>query len=248
VPTLYNAMLAGDEDGDFGSVRLCISAAEPLPADVWQRWHDRYGLVILDGIGSTEMLHIYCSNTADDVTPGSSGRPVPGYDLKLVDENGDVVEDAGTGDVYVRGDSMLREYWNQPEKTADSIRDGWFYSRDRYRRDPEGRYWYEGRADDMFKVSGLWVSPADVEGRLIEHAAVLEAAVVGAQVQGFTKAKAFVTTRGQIAPSDELADELREFCSAKLHRYQVPQLIEFVDSLPKTATGKIERYKLRAPA
>jgi benzoate-CoA ligase family protein len=248
VPTLFNAMLAADGEGDFSSVRLCVSAAEPLPADVWQRWHDRYGLVILDGIGSTEMLHIYCSNTADDVVPGSSGRPVPGYDLKLVDEKGDVVEGAGTGDVYVRGDSMLREYWNEPEKTADSIRDGWFYSRDRYRRDPDGRYWYEGRADDMFKVSGLWVSPADVEARLIEHAAVLEAAVVGVQVEGFTKAKACVTTRVQIAPTDELADELREFCSAKLHRYQVPQLIEFVDSLPKTTTGKIERYKLRAPA
>jgi benzoate-CoA ligase len=248
VPTLYNAMLAADGEGDFSSVRLCISAAEPLPADVWHRWHGGYGLVILDGIGSTEMLHIYCSNTVDDVVPGSSGRPVPGYDLKLVDENGVVVEGAGTGDIYVRGASMLREYWGQPAKTADSIRDGWFYSRDRYRRDPDGRYWYEGRADDMFKVSGLWVSPADVESRLIEHAAVLEAAVVGVQVEGFTRAKACVTTREQIAPSDELADELREFCSAKLHRYQVPQLIEFVDSLPKTTTGKIERYKLRATA
>ena len=246
VPTLYNAMLAADGEGDFLSVRLCVSAAEPLPADVWHRWHDRYGLVILDGIGSTEMLHIYCSNTADDVVPGSSGRPVPGYELKLVDENGDVVEGAGTGDVYVRGESMLGEYWNQPAKTADSIRDGWFYSRDRYRRDPDGRYWCEGRADDMFKVSGLWVSPADVEASLIEHAAVLEAAVVGVQVEGFTKAKAYVTTRARDASSDELADELRAFCSTKLHRYQVPQLIEFVDSLPKTATGKIERYKLRA--
>jgi benzoate-CoA ligase family protein len=248
VPTLYNAMLAAGEKRDFSSVRLCISAAEPLPAEVWHRWHDRYGVVILDGIGSTEMLHIYCSNTLDDVVPGSSGRPVPGYDLKLVDDNGEVVDGAGTGDVYVRGESMLRKYWNQPEKTADSIREGWFYSRDRYRRDPDGRYWCEGRADDMFKVSGLWVSPADVEARLIEHAAVLEAAVVGVSVEGFTKAKAYVTTRDRTAPSDELADELREFCSARLHRYQVPQLVEFVDSLPKTATGKIERYKLRAPA
>jgi benzoate-CoA ligase family protein len=247
VPTLYNAMLAAEAEGDFSSVRLCISAAEPLPAEVWHRWLETHGLVILDGIGSTEMLHIYCSNTVDDVTPGSSGRPVPGYDLKLVDDNGDVVEGPGTGDIYVRGESMLREYWNQPEKTADSIRDGWFYSRDRYRRDIDGRYWYEGRADDMFKVSGLWVSPADVEARLIEHPVVLEAAVVGVQVEGFTKAKACVTTRDQSTRSNELADELREFCSDKLHRYQVPQLIEFVDELPKTATGKIERYKLRAP-
>jgi benzoate-CoA ligase family protein len=246
VPTLYNAMLAADKEGDFSSVRLCISAAEPLPAEVWHRWHETYGLVILDGIGSTEMLHIYCSNTVDDVTPGSSGRPVPGYDVKLVDESGGLVEGPGSGDLYVRGGSMLREYWNQPDKTADCIRDGWFHSRDRYRRDEDGRYWYEGRADDMFKVSGLWVSPADVEATLIEHPAVLEAAVVGVQLEGFTKGKAYVTLRDANRAGAERADELREFCAARLHRYQIPQLIEFVDSLPKTATGKIERYKLRA--
>jgi benzoate-CoA ligase family protein len=248
VPTLYNAMLAAEGGGDFSSVRLCISAAEPLPAEVWHRWHDRYGLVILDGIGSTEMLHIYCSNTVDDVTPGSSGRPVPGYEVKLIDDDGDVVDGPGTGDLYVSGGSMLREYWNQPEKTADSVRDGWFYTRDRYRRDEDDRYWYEGRADDMFKVSGLWVSPVDVEATLIEHPAVLEAAVVGVTVAGFTKAKAYVTTRGPGEARPALADDLREFCAAKLHRYQVPQLIEFVDELPKTATGKIERYKLRESA
>ena len=247
VPTLYNAMLAAEHDGDFSSARLCVSAAEPLPAEVWHRWHDKHDLVILDGVGSTEMLHIYCSNTAEDLAPGSSGRPVPGYDVKLVDDDGDVVDGPGSGDLYVRGESMLREYWNQPEKTADSIRDGWFYSRDRYRRDDQGRYWCEGRADDMFKVSGLWVSPADVEARLIEHPVVLEAAVVGVPVEGFTKGKAYVTVRDPDRSGDELAEELREFCAAKLHRYQVPELIEFVDSLPKTATGKIERYKLRPP-
>jgi benzoate-CoA ligase family protein len=248
VPTLYNAMLAAGEEGDFASVRLCLSAAEPLPGEVWHRWREAYGLVILDGIGSTEMLHIYCSNKLDDVTPGSSGRPVPGYDVKLLDEQGDILDGPGAGDLYVRGESMLREYWNQPEKTADCIRDGWFYTRDRYRRDPEGRYWYEGRADDMFKVSGLWVAPADVEARLIEHPGVLEAAVVGIAVEGFTKAKAYVTARDPGQASPELAEELREFCAAKLHRYQVPQLIDFVDSLPKTTTGKIERYKLRGAA
>ncbi|HUF01091.1 MAG TPA: benzoate-CoA ligase family protein [Gaiellaceae bacterium] len=246
VPTLYNAMLAADDPGDLSSVRLCISAAEPLPADVWDRWLRAYDLVILDGIGSTEMLHIYCSNTVDDVTPGSSGRPVPGYDVKLVDDDGEVVEGPGSGDLYARGNSRLREYWKQPEKTADCIRDGWFYTRDRYRRDAEGRYWYEGRADDMFKVSGLWVSPADVEARLIEHPAVLEAAVVGVQVEGFTRAKAYVAPHQPQQAGDDLADELRDFCAAELHRYQVPQLIQFVESLPKTATGKIERYKLRA--
>jgi benzoate-CoA ligase family protein len=248
VPTLYNAMLAAEDEGDFSSVRLCVSAAEPLPAEVWHRWHDTYGLVILDGIGSTEMLHIYCSNTPDDVTPGSSGRPVPGYGVKLVAESGEVVDGPGTGDLYVRGESMLREYWNQPEKTADCLRDEWFFTRDRYRRDQEGRYWYEGRADDMFKVSGLWVSPADVEARLIAHPGVLEAAVVGVAVAGFTKAKAYVTMRDPRQASPGLAEELREFCAARLHRYQVPELIEFVDVLPKTTTGKIERYKLRESA
>ena len=247
VPTLYNAMLAAEGGGDFSSARLCISAAEPLPAEVWQRWHDRHGLVILDGVGSTEMLHIYCSNTFGDVAPGSSGRPVPGYEVKLVGDDGDLVDGPGSGDLYVRGESMLREYWNQPEKTTDSIRDGWFYSRDRYRRDDEGRYWCEGRADDMFKVSGLWVSPADVEARLIEHPEVLEAAVVGVPVAGFTKGKAYVTVHEAGRTGDELAEELRAFCAGKLHRYQVPELVEFVDVLPKTATGKIERYKLRPP-
>ena len=248
VPTLYNAMLAAESDTDFSSVRSCVSAAEPLPAEVWHRWNERHGLVILDGIGSTEMLHIYCSNTVDDVAPGSSGRPVPGYDVKLVDDDGDVVDGLGAGDLYVRGDSMLREYWNQPEKTSDSIRDGWFYSRDRYRRDEEGRYWCEGRADDMFKVSGLWVSPTDVEARLIEHSAVLEAAVVGVPVEGFMKGKAYVTVHDPSQAGGGLADELREFCAGGLHRYQVPDVIEFVDGLPKTATGKIERYKLRSAA
>jgi benzoate-CoA ligase family protein len=244
VPTLYNAMLASEDEGDFSSVRHCVSAAEPLPADIWHRWHERHGLVILDGIGSTEMLHIYCSNTLDDSAPGSSGKPVPGYEVKLVDENGTLLDGVAAGELYVRGDSMFREYWNQPARTADCIRDGWFYTRDRYRRDEDGFYWCEGRADDMFKVNGLWVSHAEVEARLIEHPAVAEAAVVGVHVEGFTKGKAYVVLRAD-AEAPELADELRDFCAAKLHRYQVPQLIEFVPGLPKTATGKIERYKLR---
>jgi acyl-coenzyme A synthetase/AMP-(fatty) acid ligase len=140
---------------------------------------------------------------------------------------------------------MLAEYWNQPEKTADGIRDGWFYSRDRYRRDVDGNYWYEGRADDMFKVSGLWVSPIDVEARLIEHPGVLEAAVVATEVEGLTKAKAFVVCAPAAPTGDRLADELRAFCRERLHRYQVPELVEVVDELPKTVTGKILRYKLR---
>ena len=248
VPTLYNAMLhaAAGPAEDWSSVRYCVSAAEPLPAEIWHRWHRRYALEILDGIGSTEMLHIYCSNRLGRVTPGSSGTPVPGYDLKLCDDEGRDLAGEATGDLYARGQSMLSEYWNQSEKTADSIREGWFYTRDRYRRDGDGNYWYEGRADDMFKVSGLWVSPADVEARLIEHPAVVEAAVVGASVEGLLKAKAFVVRdTAAAAPGYALADELQVFCGERLHRYQVPQIIEFVDDLPKTLTGKIQRYKLR---
>jgi benzoate-CoA ligase family protein len=246
VPTLYNAMLhAGSSEQDWSSVRMCVSAAEPLPAELWHRWRDRHGLEILDGIGSTEMLHIYCSNRLGRVVPGSSGEPVPGYDLKLCDDEGRELAGEVSGDLYVRGDSMLAGYWNRAEKTADCIRDGWFYSRDRYRRDADGTYWYEGRADDMFKVSGLWVSPADVEGRLIEHPAVVEAAVVGAFVEGLTKPKAFVVCSAPTVGDERFAEALRIFCGERLHRYQVPHGIEFVDSLPKTVTGKILRYQLR---
>jgi benzoate-CoA ligase family protein len=244
-PTLYNALLRADDgSADFSSVRLCVSAAEPLPPEVWTRWHERHGLVILDGIGSTEMLHIYCSNRADDVAPGSSGFPVPGYELKLVEDGTEVVG-PGVGDLYARGESALSEYWNQPERTADSLVDGWFYTRDRYRRDDAGRYWYEGRADDMFKVSGLWVSPATVEAALIEHPAVAEAAVVATQVDGLQRAKAFVVLRDPAAAADGVDAELTAFCGGRLHRYEIPAAYVFVDDLPKTLTGKIQRFLLR---
>ena len=244
-PTLYNALLRADDgSADFSSVRLCVSAAEPLPAEIWTRWHERHGLVILDGIGSTEMLHIYCSNAVGDVTPGSSGRPVPGYELKLV-EDGDEVSGPGVGDLFVRGDSALAEYWNQPERTRATLRDGWFYSGDRYRRDGEGRYWYEGRADDMFKVSGLWVSPATVEAALLEHSCVAESAVVVTLVEGLQRPKAFVVLREGVVAGAELEDELRTFCGGRLHRYEVPEVYAFVEELPKTMTGKIQRYLLR---
>ena len=247
-PTLYNAMLHADPEGelqDWTSVRACVSAAEPLPAEVWHRWHERHGLEILDGIGSTEMLHIYCSNTHGEVVPGSSGTAVPGYELKLCDDDGRELVGEASGDLYVRGASMFAGYWNEPAKTADCIRGGWLYTRDRYRRDAAGTYWYEGRADDMFKVNGLWVSPADVEARLIEHPAVVEAAVVAGRVEGLTKAKAYVVCEAASAAGPALVEDLQSFCRERLHRYQVPQLVEFVDGLPKTATGKIQRFKLR---
>ena len=244
-PTLYNAILnqEGARERDLSSIRQCVAAAEALPAEVWRRWKEAFGLTIIDGIGSTELLHIYCSNRPDDVRPGSSGKPVPGYELKVLDLDGSPVPDDQAGDMYVKGDSALAFYWRQHEKTKRSLLGEWFFSGDRYRRDADGFYWYEGRSDDMIKVSGLWVSPIEVEGVLLEHPAVGESAVVGIEVDGFMKIKAFVIAKVEGSP--ELVAELQEHCKSRLQRYQFPHLIEFVPELPKTITGKIQRYKLR---
>jgi benzoate-CoA ligase len=249
-PTLYNAILnfEGSKGRDLSSIRHCVAAAEALPAEVWRRWKDAFGLTILDGVGSTEMLHIYCSNRLDDVRPGSSGKPVPGYELKILDHEGNPVPAGEAGDLYVKGDSALALYWAQHEKSKRSILGDWFVTGDRYRVDDDGYYWYEGRSDDMIKVSGLWVSPIEIEAVLLEHPAVGESAVVGIDLDGFTKIKAFVITKGAVTADDALVAELQEHCKSRLQRYQFPHLIDFVKELPKTATGKIQRYKLREPA
>jgi benzoate-CoA ligase family protein len=249
-PTLYNAILnfEGAKGRNLSSIRHCVAAAEALPAEVWRRWKDAYGLTILDGVGSTEMLHIYCSNRLDDVRPGSSGKPVPGYDLKILDDAGQPVAQGEAGDLYVKGDSALALYWAQHEKSKRSILGEWFFSGDRYRVDADGYYWYEGRSDDMIKVSGLWVSPIEIESVLLEHPAVAEGAVVGISIDGLTKVKAFVIVKGDAVPGDALAGELQEHCKSRLQRFQYPHIIEFVSELPKTVTGKIQRYKLRDQA
>jgi benzoate-CoA ligase family protein len=246
-PTLYNAILnfEGSKSRDLKSIRHCVAAAEALPAEVWRRWKDAFGLTILDGVGSTEMLHIYCSNRLSDLRPGSSGKPVPGYELKILDPDGHPVQAGEAGDLYVKGDSALALYWAQHEKSKRSILGEWFFTGDRYRADAEGFYWYEGRSDDMIKVSGLWVSPIEIESVLLEHPAVSESAVVGTTVDGFTKIKAFVITKGDAATGDALVVELQEHCKSRLQRYQYPHVVEFVTELPKTVTGKIQRYKLR---
>ena len=246
-PTLYNAILNqdGGRDRDLSSVRLCVAAAEALPAEVWRRWKEAFGLTIIDGIGSTELLHIYCSNVPEDVRPGSSGKPVPGYEVKILDLDGNPVAEGEAGDMYVKGDSALAFYWRQHERTKRSLLGEWFFSGDRYRCDGDGYYWYEGRSDDMIKVSGLWISPIEIEGVLLEHPGVGESAVVGVEVEGFMKIKAFVIARGEASPG--LATDLQEHCKARLQRYQYPHLIEFVTELPKTISGKIQRYKLREP-
>ncbi len=246
-PTLYNAILnfEGSKQRDLSSIRHCVAAAESLPAEVWRRWKETYGLTIIDGVGSTEMLHIYCSNRVDDVRAGSSGKPVPGYELKILDPDGKPVANGEAGDLYVKGDSALALYWAQHEKSKRSILGDWFFSGDRYRVDGDGYYWYEGRSDDMIKVSGLWVSPIEIESALLEHKAVAESAVVGVSVDGFTKIKAFVIVRSDAVAGDALVAELQEHCKSKLQRFQYPHMIEFVPELPKTVTGKIQRYKLR---
>ncbi len=247
VPALYAAMLKapGAAAADFGSVRACVSAAEALPAAVLARWQEVMGVPILDGIGSTEMLHIYCSNTLEDLGPGTSGRPVPGYELRLVDPLGHDVAPGEPGDMLVRGDSCASFYWHQHHKTRHCMRGDWFYTGDRYVQTPEGRFTYLGRADDMMKVGGLWVSPADVEACLAEHPSVSEAAVIGITAEDRSRIKAFVICTSSPPDPDALTAELRTWCKERLRRYEYPHVIEFVDDLPRTATGKVQRFKLR---
>jgi len=250
VPTLYAQMLQtaqSDEACDCSSLRLCVSAAEPLPAEIWRRWKERFGVEILDGIGTTEALHIFISNRVGAVRPGSSGLPVPGYGVRLVDEDGNEVPRGEIGSLEIRGDSTFAFYWNQHQRTGQTIRGEWAATGDKYSQDEDGYFWYAGRNDDMLKVGGRWVSPAEVEAALIEHDAVLEAAVVG-QLDGdeLVKPKAYVVLRDGVPVSPALQTELQDFVKARIAPYKYPRWVEFVAELPKTATGKIQRYKLRA--
>lgn len=248
-PTLYAAMLAvpdAQERYDMSTVRLCVSAAEALPPEVYRQWLERFGIEILDGIGSTEMLHIFISNLPGKVKPGSSGFPVPGYDAMIVDEDGELVAQGEAGDLLIRGASSAPFYWNRPEKTAHTMRGEWMFTGDRYYQDAEGYYFYEGRSDDMFKVSGQWISPIEVENTLMEHPAVFECAVIGAKDEAkLTRTKAFIILHEGYSPSDELVKALQTFVKSRIAPYKYPRLVEFRSDLPKTATGKIQRFRLR---
>ena len=247
-PTLYAQMLAAGTgpDCDLSSVRVCLSAAEPLPADLWRRWRERFGVEILDGIGTTEALHVFMSNRRDHVRPGSSGTPVPGYDVRLVDEDGAEVGPNVIGNLAIKGGSLFAGYWNRRDVTQRVLRGEWYYTGDKYTRDADGYYWYTGRVDDMLRVSGHWVSPAEVEAALIAHPAVLEAAVVGkTDTDDLVKPKAFVILRNPADASERLAEELKAHVKATMAPYNYPRWIEFTPELPKTATGKIQRFKLR---
>jgi benzoate-CoA ligase len=230
-------------DGAFDSVRMCVSAAEALPPQTAQRWKERFGLEIIDGIGSTEMLHIYCSNTPDRVEPGTTGRPVPGYELRLVDERGGELEGAAEGGLEVRGDSCAAFYWHQHEKTKSCMRGDWFSTGDRYARREDGAYVYVGRMDDMLKVGGLWVSPIDMEHVLLQHPRVTGVGVVGVTIEDVSRVAAFVEAEGD--GDEALAGELRAFCKERMRRYEYPHVVEFVDELPRTLTGKVQRFRLR---
>ncbi len=250
VPTGYAAMLAIEDAAsrfDLSSVRLCVSAGEALPAALYERWQERFGVEILDGIGSTEILHIFISNRPGRVKPGSIGEIVPGYEARILDEHNRVVAIGEVGDLLIKGDSTCQCYWNQHEATKATIEGHWIRTGDKCSRDADGYFWYQGRSDDMLKVGGIWVSPVEVESILTTHPAVLEAAVVGMDdAHGLSKPKAFVVLKeGPPADPDGLAAELQAFVKERAAPYKFPRWVEFVTELPKTATGKIRRYMLR---
>jgi 4-hydroxybenzoate-CoA ligase len=248
VPTLFSAMLNDEalkHERGGTRLRICTSAGEALPESVGNAWKARFGVDILDGVGSTELLHIFLSNAPDDIKYGSSGRPVPGYKVRLVNEAGADVPDGEVGELLVDAPSAGEGYWNQRSKSRRTFEGHWTRTGDKYVRDADGRYTFCGRSDDMFKVSGIWVSPFEVESALITHPSVLEAAVVPeADGEGLLKPKAFVVLRAD-ANTDGLQEALKEHVKQKIGVWKYPRWIEVVDALPKTATGKIQRFKLR---
>jgi benzoate-CoA ligase len=249
VPTFYAALLQTAEKGaaaDFSSVRLAVSAGEALPAEIFERFKKRFGLEILDAIGSTEMLHMFISSRQGRIRPGSCGTPLDGYQARIVDEQGREAPANEVGNLWVQGQSAFSHYWNKPKATAQTQRDGWVVTGDKFYHDADGYFFYCGRADDMLKVSGLWVSPNEVENALLAHPAVGEAAVVGrTDENGLTRTVAYLVPRAPHAGSADLAAEIRAFVRERLAPYKCPHALVFAAEIPKTATGKIQRFRLR---
>ena len=248
-PTGYASMLAIEdfpESFDIDSLRLGVSAAEALPAPVWHHFNDRTGIELIDGIGSTENFHIFISNRPGDVRPGSSGKPVPGYECRIVDGDGTVLESGEVGTLHIRGETAALSYLHNAERSRQTFLGEWLDTGDKYYQDEDGYFWHAGRSDDMLKVGGIWVSPVEVESTLIEHEAVMECAVVGATDDAdLVKPKAYVVLNDRSLASDETANALVAHCVERMSAYKRPRWIDFVDELPKTATGKIQRYRLR---
>jgi benzoate-CoA ligase family protein len=251
VPTLYAAQLQALESArfDLSSLRLCVSAGEPLPAELFRRWKERTGLTILDGLGSTEALNTFISNRPGEARPSTSGRPVPGYDVRIVTSSGSETTAGEQGRLQVRGPSIAAYYWNDAERTARAFQGDWLDTGDTYFRDEDGYYHCCGRSDDMLKVGGIWCSPIEIEARLVDHPQVLEVAVVGVpDANGLVKPEAWVVLRQGAHASGALADELMAHCKRHLAPYKFPRRVHFVPELPKTTTGKIQRYRLRQDA
>jgi benzoate-CoA ligase family protein len=248
VPASYRELLAMEDVSayDLSSIRLCVSAGEALPKALYERWYERWNIEILDGIGSTEALHIFISNRPEEVRPGSSGKLVPGYDARILDEEDHILPAGTVGNLLIRGDSICSSYWNKHAKTKGTIQGEWIRTGDKYLVDEEGYFWYQGRSDDMMKAGGIWVSPVEVEATLMSHPTVFECAVIGASDKDeLIKPKAYVVLKPGQAPSDLLAAELKTFVKDRIAPYKYPRWIEFIKDLPKTATGKIQRFKLR---
>ena len=248
VPTLYAAQLHALEEksADLSSLRACVSAGEPLPANIFEQWRDKTDLLILDGIGTTEVLHIFIANSLDNHKAGSSGRLVPGYEARIVDDDDNPVATGEVGNLMIRGRSIISRYWQDPGRTAQALGDGWMRTGDSYYQDDDGYFVCCGRSDDMLKVGGIWVSPVEIEAQLVAHDRVLEAAIVGRPDDDeMIKPEAFVILKNPGDATDALAGELRDHCKNGLAPYKYPRWFNFVEELPKTATGKIQRFKLR---
>jgi benzoate-CoA ligase family protein len=250
VPTFYASLLREAEKGlapDFSSLRLAVSAGESLPAEVFEQFRKRFGIEILDGIGSSEMLHIFLSSRPGEARAGSCGREVPGYDARILDDTGEPAAEDEAGSLWVKGESAFEEYWRIPELTARTKRDGWVNTGDKFSRDADGYFYYRGRADDMMKVSGMWVSPGEVENALLGHAAIAECAVVGnADAVGLVRPVAYIVLRQSVTnTAGGLDSEIYGWLRTRLPGFKCPQEYRFVKELPRTATGKVQRFLLR---
>lgn len=250
VPTLYGAMINYVEKSgtipDLSSIRICVSAGEALPAPFVAKWRELFNIDILDGIGSTEALHIFLSNNIGDIKDGSTGKVVPGYEAKILDQESKPAAPNEIGDLVIKGESLTGGYWCNIEENHKKFYGEWMHTGDKYYQDENGYFWYSGRSDDMLKVGGIWVSPIEIESTLLKNEHVLEVAVIGVEKENkLVHPKAFIVLKDEVVPSEQLKEELKAYVKTNLAQFKYPREIEFINDLPKTATGKVQRFKLR---